>query len=183
MRTTRSASENGRPRRKRSCIKLKIAVFIPMPSASVSAARQLKAGVFRSCRSAKRISANMEASRSSGSLVTKSSDRIDARRASRGNETRRRGHEREQSSDGEINGWVERVDLEQNIFQRSCGQDSEQQRRATRAKHKTDDELPCALSHHQSENPRCVCAERHANSKLLRALVHRKTHHAIEPDG
>src|SRR5260370_4720836 len=104
-------------------------------------------------------------------LVPKSSYRIDARCAARRNETRRRGHEREQSRDGEINGWVERVDLEQNIFQRSCGQDSKQQRRATRAERKANDELPCALLHHHSENPPCVRSKRHSNSKLLCCLA------------
>src|SRR5882724_3661042 len=183
MCTSRCGSLNGRPRRNKSLIKLKIAVFSPMPSASVRTAIKVNPGDFRSCRRAKRISANIKASQLCGSFVTERSHRIDARRASRGNETRRRGHEREQSRDGEINGWIERVDLEQNIFQRSCGQDSEQQRRATRAKHKTDDELPCALSHHHSENSRCVRAECHSNSELLGTLVHRKTHHPIETDG
>src|SRR5438034_1133814 len=56
MRTTRSGSENGRPRRKRSCIKLKMAVFIPMPSASVMTARVVNPGDLRSWRRAKRTS-------------------------------------------------------------------------------------------------------------------------------
>src|SRR5437016_3841906 len=145
-------------------ITAKIARFAPRQIATVASAVIVNPGALRSWRRAKRMSANMEASRSSGSLVTKSSHRIDTRRAARGNETRRSGHEREQSRDGEINGWVERVNLEQNIFQRSCGQDSEQQRRATCAKSKTNDELPCALLHHHSENPRRIRAECHSNS-------------------
>src|SRR5262245_24329157 len=52
MRTTRSGSEKGRPRRKRSCIKLKIAMFIPIPTASVSTARKVNPGDLRSCRRA-----------------------------------------------------------------------------------------------------------------------------------
>src|SRR4029453_2410857 len=52
MRTTRSGSEKGRPRRKRSCIKLKIAVFMPIPSVSVSTARKVNPGDLRSCRNA-----------------------------------------------------------------------------------------------------------------------------------
>src|ERR1700757_3793131 len=52
MRTTRSASENRRPRRKRSCIKLKMAVFIPMPSASVKTAINVNPGDLRSWRRA-----------------------------------------------------------------------------------------------------------------------------------
>src|SRR5436190_8071903 len=56
MRTTRSGSEKGRPRRKRSWIKLKIAVFTPIPSASVSTARKVNPGDLRSWRRAKRRS-------------------------------------------------------------------------------------------------------------------------------
>src|SRR6266404_603578 len=59
MRTTRLGTENGRPRRKRSCIKLKIAVFMPMPMARVSTARKVNPGDLRNCRSAKRMSSNM----------------------------------------------------------------------------------------------------------------------------
>src|SRR5207247_9033003 len=50
--TTRDGSLNGRPRRNRSLIKLKIAVFSPIPSASVSTAMQVNAGDLRSRRSA-----------------------------------------------------------------------------------------------------------------------------------
>src|SRR5438067_937579 len=52
MRKTRSDCLNGRPRRNRSLIKLKIAVFSPMPSASVSTAMQVNAGDLRSWRRA-----------------------------------------------------------------------------------------------------------------------------------
>src|SRR6267143_7049509 len=52
MRTTRSGSEKGRPRRKRSWIKLKIAVFMPIPSASVSTAIKVNPGDLRSWRRA-----------------------------------------------------------------------------------------------------------------------------------
>src|SRR6266550_9578721 len=56
MRTTFSGSENGRPRRKRSCIKLKMAVFIPMPRASVITASDVNPGDLRSWRRANRRS-------------------------------------------------------------------------------------------------------------------------------
>src|ERR1043166_3542434 len=52
----RSASWNGRPFRNRLLIKLKMAVFIPMPSARVRTARRVKAGDLRSWRRAKRRS-------------------------------------------------------------------------------------------------------------------------------
>src|SRR2546423_7842429 len=54
--TTRDGSLNGRPRRKRSLIKLKIAVLSPIPSASVITAVAGKAGDCRSFRNAKRMS-------------------------------------------------------------------------------------------------------------------------------
>src|SRR5205085_8537995 len=56
MCTTRSGSLNGRPRKNRSLIKLKIAVFRPMPSARVSTASKVNAGDLRSWRRAKRRS-------------------------------------------------------------------------------------------------------------------------------
>src|SRR5215813_1619937 len=52
MRTTRSGSEKGRPRRKRSWIKLNMAVFIPMPMGSVMTASEVNPGDLRSCRRA-----------------------------------------------------------------------------------------------------------------------------------
>src|SRR6478609_7185177 len=48
----RDGSLNGSRRRKRSLIKLKIAVFSPIPSASVTTAINVNPGDFRSCRRA-----------------------------------------------------------------------------------------------------------------------------------
>src|SRR5438093_9269376 len=50
--TTRDGSLNGRPRRNRSLIKLKIAAFSPIPIASVRTAIRVKAGDLRSWRRA-----------------------------------------------------------------------------------------------------------------------------------
>jgi hypothetical protein len=52
MWTTRDGSLKGRPRRNKSFIKLKIAVFAPMPSASVTTAMIVNPGVLASVRSA-----------------------------------------------------------------------------------------------------------------------------------
>src|SRR5262249_59973982 len=90
MRTIRAGSENGRPRKSRSWIKLNIAVFMPMAMASVSTARQLKAGLFRSCRSAKRISFIRRLMRDACYLISFGShclDRIDSCRSARRKET------------------------------------------------------------------------------------------------
>src|SRR5439155_6160308 len=53
MCNTRCGSLNGRPRKNKSLIKLKIAVFRPMPSASVRTATKVNPGDLRSWRSAK----------------------------------------------------------------------------------------------------------------------------------
>src|SRR5262249_4707853 len=52
MCTTRDGSLNGSPRRNKSFIKLKTAVFAPMASASVTTAMMVKPGVLASVRSA-----------------------------------------------------------------------------------------------------------------------------------
>src|SRR5881397_2605858 len=106
--TTRDGSLNGRPRRNRSLIKLKIAVFSPMPTANVKTATQVNAGDLRSWRSANFTSLILFGSQSGNC--------IDVCGAACRNETGRRSDEREQSRDPEINGWVEGVDLEQDIF-------------------------------------------------------------------
>src|SRR5437868_15542380 len=56
MMTRRFGCANGRPRKNRSWIKLKIAVFMPMPSARVNTASRVKPGDLRSWRIAKRRS-------------------------------------------------------------------------------------------------------------------------------
>src|ERR1043166_9135495 len=54
--TNSSGFSKGRPFKNRSLIKLKMAVFMPMPSARVSTASRVKAGDLSSWRSAKRRS-------------------------------------------------------------------------------------------------------------------------------
>src|SRR5437773_2214532 len=51
-----SGSLNGRPRKKRSLIRLKIAVFSPIPRASVSNGSKVNPGDLSNCRRAKRRS-------------------------------------------------------------------------------------------------------------------------------
>jgi hypothetical protein len=63
---------------------------------------------------------------------------IDARGASRGQETRQAGDEREQSRDGKVDRRIERIDLEENVLQRGGRDDTEEQRDATSAENQTD---------------------------------------------
>src|SRR4029077_7489669 len=114
------------------------------------------------------------------SLVTQRLHGIDTGGAARGNKTGNCGNNCQQTGDRKMNGRIERVHLEENVSQRSCNQNSEQQSGGAAAKHKSDDQLPCALRHNHSENSSRVRAKRHSNAKFLRALAHRKTHHAVK---
>src|SRR5437764_13878073 len=91
MWTNRSGSLNGRPRRKRSLIKLKIAVLSPMPSARVRTAIAAKAGALVSVRQANRKSLSIYIKRLLG---PQGLDRIDHGRPpgrQQAGEQRRRG--------------------------------------------------------------------------------------------
>src|SRR5438132_14002315 len=156
MWTTRPGSLNGRPRKNRSLIRLKIAVFNPIPSASVSNASKVNPGDLSNCRRAKRRSV-IKLDRSvmdfeTASLVSQCDHWIDLRSTARWNETRRRRDESEHSCNREINEWIERVDLEENVLQSSSGENSEKQCGATGAKDKPDAQLPGALRHDHAED-------------------------------
>src|SRR5205823_5479508 len=92
MCTTRPGSLNGRPRRKRSLIRLKIAVFSPIPRASVSNASKVNAGDLSNCRRAKRRSVitirSLLMDFATASLVSQCDHWIDLGGAACGYETR-----------------------------------------------------------------------------------------------
>src|SRR6266705_2022120 len=127
---TRSGSWNGSPLRKRSLISEKIAVFAPIPSASVRTAIKVNTGDLRSWRSAN--------PRSFISLSAKCLNRVDTRRAARRNEARGRGDDREEPRDSKINERIERVHFEEDILQSGSGENSEEQRGRARAENKPD---------------------------------------------
>src|SRR5207237_9557732 len=95
---------------------LKMAVFAPIPSASVTIATAENAGFLINCRKASRRL-----------LITKCDHWIDPRGAPRGNKTGSRGDSCQQRRDREINRGVERIDLEENIFQSRCCDNPEEQ--------------------------------------------------------
>src|SRR6266480_1522774 len=171
----RDGSLNGSRRRNRSLTKLKIVVFSPMPSASVKTAIAVNAGDLRSWRKAN--------FKSFISLGTKCLNRVDTSGAARRNKTGGSCNDREQPGDGEIDGRIEWIHFEENIFQGGRHDDSQQQGSPTRSERKSDHQLPRALLHHHSENSCRVCAQRHPDAKLLRALIHGETHHAVKTDG
>src|SRR5436190_4211207 len=142
-----------------------------MPSASVRIATAANPGFLIKWRSARRKL-----------FITKRYHGIDAGRAARRDETGSGRDRGEQRRDREINRRVERVDFEENILQRRRRNDTEQQRDPPSSDNKADAELPRALRHDHSEDSRCVRAQCHADSKFLRALIDRETHHAVKPD-
>ncbi|PZR77709.1 MAG: hypothetical protein DLM52_03930 [Chthoniobacterales bacterium] len=105
------------------------------------------------------------------SFVAQCDHGIDARGATGGKETGQRGDEREQSRHGAIDRRIERVDLEEDIFERGRCDDSEEERDATGAEDQPDGELPRTLAHDHPKNAHRIRAERHANPELLSALV------------
>src|SRR5438477_9076329 len=150
---------------------LKIAVLAPIPSASVIIATAENAGFLISPRKASRRL-----------LITQYDHGIDARGAARRNKAGSGSDRSQQCRDCKINGRIERVDFEKNNFDSSRRDDPQEQCDPSGAKNKADHELPRSLSHDHAKNPLRVRAQRHANSKFLGALVHRKTHHSIEAD-
>src|SRR5581483_7497852 len=76
----------------------------------------------------------------------------------------------------------ERIDLEEDVFERGRGDDAEKQRNATDAEHEADAELPRALIHDHAQNAKRISTECHTNSELLRALIDGEAHHAIQAD-
>src|SRR4029078_7971112 len=109
MRTTRSGSEKGKPRRKRSCIKLKIAVFMPMPSASVSTASNVNPGDLRSWRRAN--------FRSFISFWPQSDNWIDACRGAGWNPGSENCRDEQKRADGQINSRIYPSHVEKQALQ------------------------------------------------------------------
>src|SRR5467141_1739457 len=85
MRKTRAAPPKGKERSSTASTTLKMAVFAPMPSASVSTATAVKPGFFSNCRMA-----NFR------SFITQCLHRIDSRRAPGGQPTGNQSYQEDQ---------------------------------------------------------------------------------------
>src|SRR5207244_11449907 len=104
------------------------------------------------------------------SLVSQCNHWIDLGGAACRNEARRRGDESEHSCNREINNWIERVDLEEDVLQCSSGDNSEKQRGATGAKDKSYTQLPGALGHDHAKDASGLRAQRHTAAEFLGPL-------------
>src|SRR5256714_10324215 len=112
--TRRSGSSNGSPLRNRSLIKLKMAVFMPMPSARVSTARSVNAGDLISWRKAKRRSIINQRSEVGGqwsenfSFGAESDDGVDAGGATGGKPGGDRDTQAKNDDCAEPDKWIAR---------------------------------------------------------------------------
>src|SRR5207248_518433 len=156
---------------------LKIAVFAPIPRASVKIAMAENAGLLTSWRRAKWMSFNMEVIRPSGLFGSQGDDWIDTCSAA---------------------GWDAAGDQRDCDYGRNGGNDSRgidrayvvKQRHQRPAGSNCRDESDCdanshqrhALAEHQLENVCALRAERHADAELPRTLCDRKRHHPVKTD-
>src|SRR6266576_2423005 len=158
MCTTRPGSLNGRPRKNRSLIKLKMAVFSPIPSASVITARKVKPGDLRSWRRANR--------RSFISLCAQSFDWIDMRSAACRNQTSEQRRECQHDRGRAEQQWIVRRNLvklrRQQTTDGKCSSQTNNQ---------TKDYGIHSLPHNQTQHICRLRAERHAHTNLTGALL------------
>src|SRR5436190_15496764 len=69
--------------------------------------------------------------------------RIHAGSAASGDKAGHCGYQSEQAGDGQVNSWIERLDLEQDVLKRGRGQHAEEQSGCAYAEDKADRQLPC----------------------------------------
>src|SRR5437773_5007117 len=139
------------------------ATLIPIPTPKVTTAATVNPGDLRSWRSA-----NL---RSFMSFSAQCFDWINPRGATRRNQTGSGRNQCKQSGNGQINGRIERVDFEENVFEGSGRDHSEKQSNPARAENKADRELPSSLGHNHAEDSLRVRAQGHADAEFLRALT------------
>src|SRR6266704_2384911 len=167
--TTRDGSLNGRPRRNRSLIKLKIVVFSPMPTASVKTATQVNAGDLRSWRSANFTS-----------LILFGSQRgnwIDVCGAACRYQTRHQCNRHEQNCCAAEQHWIVR----RNLIELRRDQLAERERR-NNAEHEPAHHRLHSLAHDESQDFACLRPERHADADLPGSLLDSVSDCAVNPD-
>src|SRR5438094_697284 len=136
---------------------VKIAVFAPMPSASVSTATAVKPGFFSNWRKA-----NLR------SFITQCLHRIDFCGAARREETSKQRSGDEQDWDGCKSEGISWGDPEQQAAQNPCQRD-----RTDQSKHDSRRGESETAPQHQGQDRFALRAQRHADTDLTRALTDR----------
>src|SRR5439155_11844167 len=167
--TTRDGSLNGRPRRNRSLIKLKIVVFSPMPTASVKTATQVNAGDLRSWRSANFTSVIL--------FGSQGGNWVDVCGAARRYQTRHQCDRREQNCCAAEQHWVVR----RNLIELRRDQAVERERRNDAEREPAHHRLH-SLVHNQAQHVARLRTQRHAHSNFSCALLDGVRHCAVNPD-
>src|SRR6266550_1764695 len=167
--TTRDGSLNGRPRRNRSLIKLKIVVFSPMPTASVKTAMQVNAGDLRSWRSANFTSVIL--------FGSQRGNWIDVCGAACREQTRRQCGRREQNCCDAEQHWVVR----RNLIERRRDQPAERERRDN-AEGEAAEHRFHSLAHDERQDIARLRSERHAHADLAGALLDGVGNCAVNPN-
>src|SRR5438128_3356981 len=170
--TTRDGSLNGRPRRNRSLIKLKIVVFSPMPTASVKTATQVNAGDLRSWRSA-----NFMSVMSFISFGSQRGNWVDACGAACRYQTSQQRGRREQNCCDAEQHWVVR----RNLIELRRDQPAERERRDNAEREAADHRFH-SLAHDEPQDIACLRAERHAHTDLASALLDGVGNRAVNAD-
>src|SRR5438309_8356791 len=156
---------------------LKIAVFAPIPRASVKIAMAENAGLLTSWRKAKRMSFNMEVIRPSGSFGSQGDDWIDTRSAAgwhaAGNQ---RDHQKRQHR-GNHSADVDGANVVKQRHQSATGSNCPDESDCDANSHQRH-----ALAEYQLENVCALRAERHADAELPSTLCDRKRHHPVKTD-
>src|SRR6266513_2385554 len=167
--TTRDGSLNGRPRRNRSLIKLKIAVFSPMPSASVSTAMQVNAGDLRSWRSANFTSVIL--------FGSQRGNWINVCGAARREQTSHQCGRREQNCCAPEQHWIVR----RNLIELCRDQPAKRERRDNAEREAADHRFH-SLAHDEPQDIARLRAERHPHADLAGALLDGVGNRAVNPN-
>src|SRR5206468_4900438 len=167
--TTRDGSLNGRPRRNRSLIRLKIVVFSPMPTASVKTATQVNAGDLRSWRSANFTSFIL--------FGSQGGNWIDVCGAACRYQTSQQRGRSEQNCCAAEQQWVVR----RNLIELRRDQPAERERRDNAEREAADHRFH-SLAHDEPQDIARLRAERHPHADLAGALLDGVGNRAVNPN-
>src|ERR1700722_13269866 len=186
-RTTREGSRKASGRRRTPLTTVKIAVFAPMPRASVRTATAAKPGFlisirtpyFKSCRIVF-IQFSLCNTRTSCNvlLVSQRDQRIDARGAARGEITGGYRYDRQACGDTAQRQRICRFHAVELALQVTHGKE-----RASHAESESNSREAHTVADDHAQNIARLGAKGHANADFMRALRHGVTHHAVNSDG
>src|ERR1041385_7116940 len=178
--TSLSAPGYGNGRNSTASTTLKIAVLAPMPSASVTMAIKLNTGLRTIIRQPKRRSLINEdiksvfLSASSALLVPQCLERLDAAGAPGREPARQQRCGQQQHRNANERTHVERIDAVQSRAHRPADE-----RRTTESDQSSNNRQQRPFFQNHIDHARALRAERHAHTKLMRALRDRESHHAV----